>query len=78
MNQPALGIVTERPSFSNIEGGLGIFDARNTETFKQGGLGQKIMLNKASLEELIIGQYTSGFKFCSDEPYHTSTTFACQ
>jgi hypothetical protein len=78
VNQPSLGIVTERPSFSNIEGGLGIFAARNTENFNQGGLGQKLMLNKTSLEELIIGQYTSGFKFCSDEPYHTSTPFACQ
>lgn len=78
VNQPSLGIVTERPSFSNIEGGLGVFAARNTDNYKLGGLGQKLMLNKVSLEELIIGQYTSGFKFCSDEPYHTSTPFACQ
>jgi hypothetical protein len=77
VNQPSLGIVTERPSFSNIDGGLGLFAARYTENFKLGGAGQKLMLNKTSLEELIIGQYTSAFKFCSDEPYHTGSSFDC-
>jgi hypothetical protein len=77
VNRPSMGIVTERPSFTNIEGGLGIFAARYTENYNQGGLGQKLMLNKISLEELIIGQYTSAFKFCSEEPFHLGSTFIC-
>jgi hypothetical protein len=78
VNRPSMGIVTERPSFTNIEGGIGIFSSRYTENYNQGGLGQKLMLNKVSLEELIIGQYTSGFKFCSEEPYHSDPPFVCQ
>jgi hypothetical protein len=78
VNRPSMGIVTERPSFTNIEGGLGIFAARYTENYNQGGLGQKLMLNKVSLEELILGQYTSGFKFCSEEPFHSDPPFRCQ
>jgi len=78
VNRPSLGIVTERPSFTNIEGGLGIFAARYTENYNQGGLGQKLMLNKVSLEELITGQYTSGLKFCSEEPYHSDPPYVCQ
>jgi len=59
VNEPATGVVTERPSFTNIEGGIGLF-ASKYQVIASGHL------NNGSVLELCKGQLTSGFKFCSD------------
>ena len=60
VNEPATGVVTERPSFTNISGdGIGLFGSKYqvaiTGSFSDG-----------SILELCKGQLTSGFKFCTD------------
>ncbi len=65
VNEPSLSLVSERPSFTNINGGLGIFASRNTKLLNSTGI-KKIAFNPASYRELCSGQYTSAYKFCTD------------
>jgi hypothetical protein len=52
VNQPATGIITEKPAYTNVENGLGIFAGRyNKERFFEG-------LATQSVDTLINGQYT--------------------
>ncbi len=61
-NEPSTGIIQEKPEFSNIENGIGIFSSRyaSTSTQKQ--------LDVNSLDELVGGQHTSIVKFCRLNP----------
>ena len=59
VNEPATGVVTERPSFTNINGGIGLFASK----YQASVLGP---LSDGSVLELCKGQITSGLKFCSD------------
>lgn len=45
------------PSYTNIEGGQGIFSSKNTQEFKG------YYLNNATLDSLAISRYTSGLNF---------------
>ncbi|MBT8195573.1 MAG: DUF4249 family protein [Bacteroidia bacterium] len=57
VNEPPLGIVQERPQFSNIEGGLGIFSSRlNTSVVDK-------LLTSDSEGELYSGSETSNLGF---------------
>jgi len=59
INEPATGVVTERPSYTNIEGGIGIFGSKyqvSTSGYFSDG----------SILELCAGPLTAGLKFCSD------------
>ncbi len=76
VNEPALGVVTERPSFTNIDGGVGIFSSRYKLTLRSIGAG-KISLNKFSTQELCEGQYTSAYKFCTDSIAWNLDGFYC-
>jgi hypothetical protein len=70
LNAPAQGVVTERPVYTNVNNGIGIFGSRYTAgllgiptgpgSFKQ------IKLDKPSVEELCEGQYTNQLRFCTD------------
>ncbi len=59
VNEPATGVVTERPSFTNIDGGIGLFASKYKTSVSA-------HLSDGTLLELCKGQITSGFKFCSD------------
>ena len=60
VNEPATGVVTERPSFTNISGdGIGLFGSK----YQIAITGQ---FNNGSILELCKGPLTSGFKFCTD------------
>lgn len=59
VNEPATGVVTERPSFTNINNGLGIFASK----FQKSVTGK---LTNSTVLELCMGQITSGYKFCTD------------
>jgi hypothetical protein len=65
ISQPSLGIITERPTFTNITGGIGLFASRYTDGHISTGV-KKLTLNAASSKELCIGQFTGAYKFCTD------------
>lgn len=64
VNQPVTGVVQERPEFTNIDNGIGLFSSRTSESvdFK--------WLDKFSFEELCEGQYTYSLNFCTDSLYY--------
>ena len=60
VNEPATGVVTERPTFTNISGdGIGLF-ASKYQVELSGDLAN------GSVLELCKGQLTAGYKFCTD------------
>jgi len=56
------GILQEKPIYTNIENGIGIFSSRYTQ--KNVGLYGKT-LNNASIDSLFAGQHTYNLEFCS-------------
>lgn len=69
VNEPSTGLVQERPAFTNLSNAIGIFASRFTKTIR----GK--VLNKDSVRELCMGQFTLDLQFCTDslpwgaEPY---------
>ena len=59
VNEPATGVVTERPSFTNINNGLGLFASK----YQKSVTGK---LTNGTVLELCWGDITSEYKFCSD------------
>ncbi|MBN2745532.1 MAG: hypothetical protein JXR34_02315 [Bacteroidales bacterium] len=57
VNKPTTGVVTEKPAFTNIENGLGIFAGRYSKTRSLLGL------TPLSIDTLIDGQYTHHLGF---------------
>jgi len=57
VNEPVTGIVTEKPAFTNVENGIGIFASKYhcAEFFE---------IQRGTILELCLGTKTSGFKFC--------------
>ncbi len=62
VNSPSNSIVTNRPTYTNIDGGLGIFSSRVT-IILDNAAGQDLKLSLQSLAELKSGQYTNHLKF---------------
>ncbi len=60
VNQPVTGVVQERPEFTNVTNGIGLFSTRSSEVVTNK------WLNKGSIEELCKGQYTYSMEFCTD------------
>ena len=59
INEPATGVVTEQPIFTNVEGGVGIFASRFSRNLFS-------FLSVHSTYVLKEGAETSGYKFCVD------------
>jgi hypothetical protein len=59
VNEPATGVVNERPSFTNINNGLGIFASKYQKSVSG-------KLTNSTVLELCWGGITSEYKFCSD------------
>lgn len=57
LNQPSTTIVQDRPVYTNITGGYGVFASRSRSMVL------KRLLNSASTKELMDGQHTSALKF---------------
>ncbi len=76
VNQPATGIVSERPDFSNIEGGYGLFASRALN-----GRYNK-SLNEAGLNNLILSDLTCDLNFVkvttTDTCWCDQGNLACQ
>lgn len=71
VNEPSTGLVQERPSFTNLSNAIGIFSSRYTKLIR----GK--VLNKDSMNELCLGQFTSGLQFCSDSLAWGAEAFYC-
>lgn len=78
-NKPTSSLAQSKPTYSNLEGGLGIFSSR--ATYKQvrpkPGYPNLRALNESSRKELMSGQYTTVLNFCSDHPADASKSYAC-
>lgn len=61
-NEPSTGIIQEKPEFTNIENGIGIFSSRYSKT------SPKKLLDEASLLELVKGKHTFTLRFCKLNP----------
>ncbi|MBK5286426.1 MAG: hypothetical protein JJE25_13590 [Bacteroidia bacterium] len=51
VNEPSIGLIQERPTFSNVNNGVGIFSSRWKKTLKN-------KMSNASINELLNGPYT--------------------
>ena len=58
INKPSTGIVQEKPLYTNIQGGIGIFSSRSTQK------SNLFKLNDKSLNELLTGPHTIDLDFC--------------
>lgn len=67
VNQPSTSLSQNKPEFTNIEGGMGIFSTRTTRTiFKQDYMPpNQRAFNANSTRELCQGPYTVSLGFCS-------------
>lgn len=76
VNEPASGIVNERPMFTNISNGYGLFASRNTTILDERNInGDPIILSLNSEKELVFGPITQQYKFCSK--YYTDPLVIC-
>ena len=66
VNAPQSGIVQERPEFTNVSNGLGLFSSRIHVT------NPNKYLTLGAMRELVHGPYTGGLLFCTDT---TSTIY---
>lgn len=77
VNEPATGLVNERPIYTNITNGYGLFASRNTTVLSERNIaGDPIILSLNSEKELVFGPYTQEYKFCSK--YYTDPLVICQ
>lgn len=70
VNEPSSGIVQERPEYTNISNGVGVFSARYKKTLTKS-------MNKNSIKELCEGSYTGGLLFCSDNIIYQNELWYC-
>ena len=59
INEPVTSIVTERPIFTNVENGIGLFGSKFSRSLKS-------FMSNGTVLELCRGQITNEFKFCCD------------
>lgn len=71
LNEPVTGIVQERPAFTNVNNGIGLFSARYSKTV------EAKWLNYESLKQLNNGIYTSPYLFCVDTSAYVGEIFYC-
>ena len=68
INAPVTGVIQERPEYSNLVGGLGLFAARASQGVS--GIGY----STDTMEELAEGDLTAGLNFCTPNPF---SAYAC-
>lgn len=83
VNEPTSSLAQNKPTFTNVSGGLGIFSARTTVSQLKYVINSSNpnirALNVNSTRELCEGQYTYDLGFCSNHPNDIaqSYSFAC-
>ncbi|WP_158276104.1 DUF4249 family protein [Brumimicrobium oceani] len=78
-NEPSSSLAQNKPTYSNVDGALGIFSSRVTVTqYKDAFFGvNSRALNENSTKELCNGQFTAPLKFCSHLASDVNTNFSC-
>ncbi len=71
LTEPVSGIVQDRPTYTNIVNGVGLFGSRYTREVITKRLGG------SSLAELVNGQYTGALLFCSSFPQDQGGSVSC-
>jgi hypothetical protein len=79
VNSPATGVVQERPIYSNVSNGIGLFASRSTRILRNLPLlpVSPAPPNPGTQEALILGEYTQGLYFCDPNP-GASSNLRCQ
>lgn len=63
VNAPVTGIIQERPEYTNITNGIGLFASRGQQ------IAAGFSINNNSMAELVQGEYTNELGFCSGNPF---------
>lgn len=63
VNSPVTGVIQERPLYSNVSGGLGIFASRRQSKVTDLGL------SSGSWDALVEGEFTADLYWCSPNPF---------
>ncbi len=71
-NEPATSLAQERPQWTNINNGQGLFSAR----LQQKAVNVKLHSN--SIKELATGQHTSQLNFCTKDLVYLGEIFYCE
>jgi len=71
LSEPVSGIIEDRPSYSNVTNGYGIFAARYVKTIYGKALGA------LSLQELVDGSQTADLRFCTNHPNDALSPYYC-
>lgn len=71
LSKPSTSFNSEQNPYSNIENGVGVWGSRGQTVFVDKKLQSK------SIEEMVFGQYTIDYKFCSDDPGHVDLPYGC-
>jgi hypothetical protein len=68
VNDPVTGVIQERPEYTNITGGLGLWASRDRQSVN--GIGY----TTDTMEELLNNPLTAGLNFCTPNPF---SEFSC-
>jgi hypothetical protein len=71
INEPSSGLIQEKPAFTNVANGIGLFSSRYTKRV----IGK--VLGKDSQKELCTGPLTYDLQFCSDSTVWASEPWYC-
>lgn len=63
VNEPVTGIIQERPEYTNIINGLGLFASRGQQRVTA------LKVTNGSIQEMVEGQFTLYLNFCSGNPF---------
>ena len=72
VNKPNNAIAFDKPDYTNIEGGRGVFGSRYTSV-----LTSNQEFNDKTTDYLCFGGHTGDFKFCSNNNRYSSKTYYC-
>lgn len=75
VNQPVTGIITERPFYSNIDGGLGLFASRTTQglyDLRTFGSSVNATYDPKTKHEICLGLSMINLRFCSTSAEYDS------
>lgn len=78
-NAPTSSLAQSKPSFTNLEGALGIFSSRVTvvQTKPNFDNPNSRVVDQNSMKELCTGTYTAALKFCSQYPEDSGRPYSC-
>jgi hypothetical protein len=80
--QPASSLAQNKPTYTNLEGGLGLFSARQTIRIRKYFIDPLVQtyrsLDQNSTKELCDGPYTFNLEFCSNHVMDNTQSFRCQ